>query len=200
MSDMPVTSSLATFFNGALTRVNYVTRYSGTPTLRSENIAEHSFQVAMIAATIAIDLGWDPREVLFKGLLHDIEESLTGDVIRDTKYFDDEILSAMKKVEQAKAHQIFKEWGAAGPTFRSIWEDAKDDTVPGKIVALADFLSVVIFTYHEMSLGNKEGEIKVIQNEVIKNIFKKFREDSILGQYARDIIYGIFPESEYEYE
>lgn len=192
---VPITSSLAPFFNGSITRLSYVIRYSGSPVLRRENVAEHGYWVAMIGATIALDMGHPvhvAERISLRGLLHDVEESLVGDIIRNTKYFSHEVREAMRTVEDAKADQIFEELRWPGEVFKSIWKLAKDDSFEGQVLKLADLLSVAVYCYQEMELGNDSLDIRGIVEDVCRNIMLWFPDDTDLGKYARDIIFGIF--------
>ena len=84
---------------GNLIMLKHTYRYSSVPVLVRENVAEHSFWTAILAVTIAIELQMSRQEigkVALKSLLHDIEESMTGDLIRDMKYHDDETRQAIR--------------------------------------------------------------------------------------------------------
>lgn len=196
-------SSLGPFFEGSINRMSHVTRYSGSPVLKQENVAEHSYWVAMIAATISLDLGLGQiaaGEVALRGLVHDVEESLTGDIIRDTKYDNPEILLAIKQVESVKAELIFKELRIPGRTFHQIWKSAKDASIEGQIVKLADFLSVTMYCYREQSTGNSGVDMIGILQDVCRNILGTFPKGSTLGEYARDILFGMFDWLDETYE
>ena len=67
---------------GKPSRLRHTFRYSALPVVFRENVAEHSFWTALIGITIAVELGCSHEEVgevATKALLHDIEESMTGD-------------------------------------------------------------------------------------------------------------------------
>ena len=75
-------------------RLSSVWRYSSVPVAVQENVAEHSYWVALYGAMIHRAL--DPNvgilgHVVLKSLLHDLGECVTGDVVRIFKYSTPEL-------------------------------------------------------------------------------------------------------------
>lgn len=139
---------------GDTRRLAYVRRYSAFAVLRSENVAEHSFYAAYYAFHVAnnlLDRGYivDVDVVVRKAILHDIGECVTGDIMRPFKYHSKEILDVITATERELV-----ETRLDGPTLEG-WRDAKDDTLEGRIVALADVLCVIAYCYEEAMCGNK---------------------------------------------
>ena len=66
-------------------RCKNVTRWHIVDCIKGQSLAEHSFNVAMIGAAIAIKKGVDPKPVMIAALLHDLSEVLTGDLPPTTK-------------------------------------------------------------------------------------------------------------------
>ena len=72
-------------FYGMLARMKYINRWGLMRTVDSENIAEHSLEVAIIAHALAVigntyfgkDL--DPERIAVIGMMHDTAEIITGD-------------------------------------------------------------------------------------------------------------------------
>lgn len=56
-----------------------VKRWNMVRTTRDQSVIEHSAAVAIIAARLATLLGLDPAQATYWGLLHDVDESTTGD-------------------------------------------------------------------------------------------------------------------------
>ena len=171
---------------GDLSRMRHVFRYSAQPVITRENVAEHSFWTALIAMTIAGELGHRHLfgEVAKRALLHDIEETLTGDLVRSMKYFDVDTRAAIAKVEVNFASKLFDSLGQVGRSFHEIWTLAKDKTLAGRIVGLADLLCVLSYVEHERILGNATRQLSEIDTNCRRLVQDKFANDSDLGGIA----------------
>lgn len=69
-------------------RASDVKRWGIVKTLRAQSVAEHSYQVAMIARRLCLGYGLDSDQtarVVWAALVHDLSEVLTGDVPTPTK-------------------------------------------------------------------------------------------------------------------
>lgn len=121
-------------------RMSVVTRWSVVSTLRKQSLAEHSFNVAVIAERIAIQwFGWRDKYVLYTvydyALKHDRKEAVTGDFPSYIKRFIDE-----------DAIDDFYE-----PEFGP---DPEPTKLVRQIVKIADYIDAIIFLDMEMSHGN----------------------------------------------
>lgn len=66
-------------------RASGVTRWHIVRTVRPQSLAEHTFDVVMIARAIAKIGGYDDGEIIKAALLHDLDEIVTGDIPTPTK-------------------------------------------------------------------------------------------------------------------
>lgn len=66
-------------------RASGVTRWHIVRTVRPQSLAEHTFDVTMIARAIAKIAGYDDAEITKAALLHDLDEVVTGDFPTPTK-------------------------------------------------------------------------------------------------------------------
>lgn len=66
-------------------RASGVTRWHIVRTVRPQSLAEHTFDVVMIARAIAKIAGYDDYEIIKAALLHDLDEIITGDIPTPTK-------------------------------------------------------------------------------------------------------------------
>lgn len=145
---------------GDYKRLSQVNRYSAVPVLRYENVAEHLFYVSFYSMMLARDLQARGYEVdvglaVQKALLHDFEESISGDIIRTFKYNSMEL----KNIIDETSKKVFKETlernsPRISKELFKIWLNAKDNTLEGKIVAFADLLSVISYCDEEIRKGN----------------------------------------------
>jgi 5'-deoxynucleotidase YfbR-like HD superfamily hydrolase len=66
-------------------RASGVNRWHIVRTVRDQSLAEHTFDVVMIARAIAKIAGVDDYEIIKAALLHDLDEIVTGDIPTPTK-------------------------------------------------------------------------------------------------------------------
>jgi hypothetical protein len=66
-------------------RASGVTRWHIVRTVRPQSLAEHTFDVVMIARAVAKIAGYDDYEIIKAALLHDLDEIITGDIPTPTK-------------------------------------------------------------------------------------------------------------------
>jgi len=151
---------------GYSVRLRYVNRFSTCRILNPETVAEHSFFVAYYAlllarwctAQISVHcLPLNQEKLLARALFHDIDEAVTGDVPRPFKYSDDDLKHKLDIVAAKGVKKITsKLWGESpiGHGMFEDWKDAKDDTLEGRILEFADFLSVLSYIYEEIRASN----------------------------------------------
>lgn len=177
---------------GKLRRASHVWRFSAQPMIQRENVAEHSFWTAIIAVTIAYEIESKvdqpnlAAEVALRSILHDIEETMTGDLVRSMKYFNVATRQAIAKVEDEFAAVLFNGLGETGGKMMHIWTTAKDVSLAGQVVALADLLCVLASCAQEFSFGNTHGAVVDISSDCKALIVKKFRDNETLWPIAEE--------------
>jgi len=158
---MPKRLDLFGLLVGAPIRLRYVRRFSTCRTGWPESVAEHSFYTsiyAMILAQMAEgpDHQVDMAELLQKALLHDFEEAVTGDINRPFKISHDDLKHAIDGAAFLAFDRVWvgilPDWLARHLADR--WTKAKDKSVEGRIVAFADFLSVLSYVVSEVRSSN----------------------------------------------
>lgn len=138
-----------------------VVRFSNQMRIQDESVAEHSFHVslyAMILADLEISFGnkVDVERLLRGCLLHDLEESMTGDILHGFKYSDPELLKNMRKMGADFYKKIVGNLPGDMPAkYMQTWENSKGDDMEGKIVEAADKIEALVYSIEEYSLGNK---------------------------------------------
>ena len=100
---------MANEFYALLGRMRYITRWGLMRNTFSENIQEHSHQVAVMAHALALirrDVlglpGPDPDRCAVAAMYHDATETLTGDLPTPIKYYNPDIKAADKLSAYAK--------------------------------------------------------------------------------------------------
>ena len=99
-------------FFAMMSRMKYINRWALMRNSREEDVSEHSLEVAMIAHGLAIlskerySIDVDEARVALKGIYHDANEIITGDMPTPVKYYDDDIRASYKRVENIASHTL----------------------------------------------------------------------------------------------
>lgn len=184
-------SAIREVLYGEFRRVSHVYRYSALPVLNRENVAEHSWWTAVIAMTIATEIGHAELigDVAARGILHDIEEIGTGDLVREAKYFDEKMREDFRRVERAFANRLFGKLGTyVGNQFQPIWSQAKGDDLAGQIVSLADLFCVIAYVRWERSMGNTR--LERVERDCLNLIDEKFGDNGLLLPVIAEATYA----------
>ena len=153
---------MANEFYALLGRMRYITRWGLMRNSFSENIQEHSHQVAVLAHALALIRrevlhlpGPDPEKCATAALYHDASEILTGDMPTPIKYYNPDIRNAYKAVEQVAGEKLL---GMLPPELRESYERyvLEDDEELNPIVKAADKLAAHIKCLEELKAGNTE--------------------------------------------
>ena len=153
---------MANEFYALMGRMRYITRWGLMRNTFSENIQEHSHQVAVLAHALALIRreilqleGPDPDKCAVAALYHDASEILTGDLPTPIKYYNPEIKSAYKQVERVAGERLLD---MLPPQLRQSYAKLvlEDDEVVTPVVKAADKLSAHIKCLEEQKAGNTE--------------------------------------------
>lgn len=165
-------------FFAMVNRMKYIDRWALMPNANKENIAEHSHSVAVIAHALALignrEFGknYNPERAALLALYHDTTEVITGDMPTPVKYYNDEIKSVYKDIEETAGDRLLK----------MLPDDYKQDYVPlfhksdedkqlWKLVKAADKISALVKCIEENRMGNREFDIALkSQEQKIANI------------------------------
>ena len=148
-------------FYALISRMRYITRWGLMRNTFSENIAEHSHMVAVLAHSLALirrdilGLEADPERCAAAALYHDASEILTGDLPTPIKYYNPAIKKAYKQVEQVSGEKLL---GMLPAQLRDSMAPYifENDPVSHDIVKAADKLSAHIKCIEELKAGNEE--------------------------------------------
>ena len=160
---------MANEFYALMARMRYITRWGLMRNTFSENIQEHSHQVAVLAHALALirrDIlkmeGPDPDRCAVAALYHDASETLTGDLPTPIKYHNPEIKGAYKQVEKIACQRLI----AMLP--EQLQEQyapliMESDEAVKPIVKAADKLSAYIKCIEEQKAGNADFDSAAAQ-------------------------------------
>lgn len=145
-------------------RLRFIERWSLMRNVVRENVAEHSFHVAMLAhalgsiaktvygRTVPMDL------LLPAALFHDATEVLTGDIPTPVKHYNDTILSTFRQLETLAANRLM---AMVPEPLTAIYEPLvmAELHLPADVVQLvkaADLLDAYLKCSSELQAGNRE--------------------------------------------
>ena len=148
-------------FFAMMARMKYIDRWGLMNNTRTENISEHSLEVAMLShALVSIAdtrlgeaLNADRAAVI--GLFHDAGEIITGDMPTPVKYYNPAIMTAYKEVEKVAEEKLL---AMLPEELRGLYRPllSCDDERLAVYVKAADKLSALIKCIEEVRMGNNE--------------------------------------------
>lgn len=160
---------MANEFYALLGRMRYITRWGLMRNTFSENIAEHSHQVAVLAHALALirrDIlklqTPDPDRCAVAALYHDASEILTGDLPTPIKYYNPDIKDAYKQVERIAGNRLLD---MLPRELRASYEHLvlEDEEAVLPFVKAADKLCAHIKCLEEQKAGNTEFDTAASQ-------------------------------------
>ncbi len=171
MNDTPIKSH----FYAYLSRLRWIKRWGLKRNAHEENVMEHSWEVAVIAHTLALIKNRyfsgqvDANAVAAAALYHDITEVITGDLPTPIKYHSPAILNAYKNIEHQAETELLKLLPAAlQDDFRPLIQHQQLSMEQQQIIKAADKISAYLKCQSELKAGNTEFEIAAQQ--LAKNI------------------------------
>lgn len=152
-------------FFAHLARMKLIQRWPLMRSVSTENISEHSLQVAFVAHALAViknkkfDGNLNPEHIALLGMYHDTSEVLTGDLPTPVKYYNPDIANEYKKIEAAAEQRLLsmlpEEFQEDFAPFLISGEASKEEQ---NIVKQADTICAYLKCLEELSAGNHEFE------------------------------------------
>ena len=148
-------------FFAYMARMRFIDRWALMRNSYTENIQEHSHQVAILAHALAVLRNAyfggqvDTGAVAVAALYHDASEILTGDLPTPIKYYNPDIKHAYKQIESVSCEKLL---GLLPEELRESYRPLLHESDPGvaRIVKAADKLSAYIKCVEELKAGNNE--------------------------------------------
>lgn len=146
-------------------RMNEVSRYSSVYQETNETLAEHVTDVSVMGYLILRKMqsfgeDIDAGKLLEKCLLHDVDEVLTGDVPRNTKYATIKVHEELNAVAEEAVRKIDDSLDKETSIFK-VWDEAKTGK-EGVILKAVDMLCVVKKCVTEIVLRGNLSFLKVV--------------------------------------
>ncbi len=177
-------------FFAFLSRMKYINRWGLMRNTYTENIQEHSLQVAIIAHGLAVIRNTyyngeiNPERVAILAMFHDCNEIITGDMPTPIKYFNPQISKIYKDIEDISKEKIISMLPEEmADEYYSLFFKNPDDEECWKLVKAADRIAAYIKCIEEVKAGNNEfkkaseaiwGTITEIELEEVKYFMDKF--------------------------
>lgn len=150
-------------FYAMLSRMKYINRWGLMRNTRSENISEHSLEVAYIAHALGVINneifgGNLPAERLaILGMYHDVTEIITGDMPTPVKYYSPVIRNAYSEVEHvAKDEMLSGLPEIMRKHYDKVLLETDEEEELWKYVKGADKMSALIKCIEEQQMGNQD--------------------------------------------
>lgn len=152
---------MSSFF-AFLKRMRFINRWSLMRNAETENIQEHSLEVAMVAHNLAalkneyFGGNLDINKVAVIAMYHEVSEIFTGDMPTPIKYFDPKLRSLYGEVESLAQEKMLT---TLPERLQAVYKPyiVEAETLPEwPIVKAADTLSAYMKCVNELHAGNDE--------------------------------------------
>ncbi len=178
---------LPSFFE-RLRNLSAIRRFGTLPSAHPDSVANHSFDVAVLAMMIADregDPGLSVERILRKALWHDFEETIVSDIPHPIKhrYQGGRLGQLLEEiVETVLENEAFHE--LPDDLSRRYASDAKDAKRgrEGEVVAAADAMDLVIVATREIKMGNRYFEHIF---DVGMKLCEKHRQFKLVDEFCR---------------
>jgi len=153
-------------FFAHLSRLKLINRWPLMRNVRTENVSEHSLQVAMVAHALAViknkkfNGNLNAERIALMAMYHDASEVLTGDLPTPVKYYNAQIANEYKKIEKIAQQKLVE---MLPEELQDAWLPLLDERQRSEdeeaIVKQADALCAYLKCLEELSAGNHEFQL-----------------------------------------
>ena len=150
-------------FFAVISRMKYINRWALMRNTISENISEHSLEVAFIAHALAVmrnkrfDGNVNSERCALLAMFHDTTEIITGDLPTPVKYYNKEIKTAYSEIEQNAKKQLLSYLPQdLQEEYEPLFCKTEKEAELWKLVKAADKISALIKCVEERQMGNND--------------------------------------------
>lgn len=150
-------------FFAHLSRLKLINRWPLMRNVRTENVSEHSLQVAMVAHALAVIKNsrfagnLNAERIAMMAIYHDASEVLTGDLPTPVKYYNAQIAHEYKKIEKIAQNKLIE---MLPEELRSAYlpliDEHQHSAAETAVVKQADAICAYLKCLEELSAGNNE--------------------------------------------
>ncbi len=154
-----------------------------------ESVADHSLMMSLLGLSVSIPKGIDRDKIIRMSIIHDLAESVTGDIITKESWPEGGTMTSKErlKIEKTAMRKILSNLDSStSKEIMVLWREYIDGKTPEAIFTRDLDIAEMIMQarrYHNRgnfkdSLGSfwRERNLNSIQNENIKIIVKEFIE------------------------
>lgn len=171
-------------FFAYLYRLRYIERWSLMRNVLKENVAEHTFQVALLThalctiANVVYNRNVPTEQIVTRALFHDVTEVFTGDIPTPVKHHNKEILHNFREIEDIAASRLLN---MVPDELKHVYapligehgkntEETPEQLEQKKYIKGADLLDAYLKCVTELSAGNREFSMakKQIEQSITK--------------------------------
>ncbi|MBS5737889.1 MAG: 5'-deoxynucleotidase [Clostridiales bacterium] len=148
-------------FFALLNRMKWINRWGLMKNTYSENLQEHSHQVAILAHALCVisneyfKTKLNPERAAVLATFHDVSEIITGDMPTPIKYANDDLKNNYKNIERAAANKIISLLPKELKKHYDFISDGESEK-EWPYVKAADTLSAYIKCLNEINTGNND--------------------------------------------
>ncbi len=150
-------------FFAHLSRLKLINRWPLMRNVRTENVSEHSLQVAFVAHALAIiknrkfNGNLNAERIALLAMYHDASEVITGDLPTPIKYHNPKIAYEYKKIEKVAQQKLIEMLPKElQHDFRCLLDEHYYSEEEKALVKQADALCAYLKCLEELSAGNNE--------------------------------------------
>lgn len=178
----------------SLSDLENIYRCPGKFKYQEHSVAEHSYKVTSIAQFLGLveeqagnEIDW--RSLYEKALNHDYSELFIGDIKTPVKYATPELREMLSEVEESMTHNFIEREipERFQKAYRYFLKEGKDQTIEGKILAVADKVDLLYESFGEIQKGNPENVFIEIYTEALATIYQ-FREMASAQYFLDEIL------------
>ncbi len=154
---------MANHFLAYLYRLQHIERWSLMRNASPENVAEHSFHVALIAHSLGViareiyGREIQPEQLSAYALFHDATEVFTGDIPTPVKHQNPRILANFREIEAMASERLLANVPESlRPSYAPLFARQPADPLTAKLLKAADLLDAYLKCTGELSAGNRE--------------------------------------------
>lgn len=181
-----------------VSRLSGIQRFSMLKMCHPENVLEHTGMVCIFSYIITDHLNQIKQtisigEVMRRAVTHDLDETITGDVPRPTKYFSKELRKEMTKLEMDGIDNLARRLNIATLTMdHAVAKEHKE----GAIVALADIMAAIHRVWEEAIIYNNHHFVQPAKGmqRVLDNVIQRIKEQEFFNPDQEEYLLGYYDE------
>ncbi|MEV9639624.1 HD domain-containing protein [Mammaliicoccus sciuri] len=190
----------------SLSDLEQIIRCPGKFKYQEHSVASHSFKVAKIAQFLGTveersgqEVDW--KTLYEKALNHDYAELFTGDIKTPVKYASKELKQLFSEVEEEMTRNFVEK--EIPVEYQAIYlerfKEGKDETLEGRILAIADKIDLLYESFGEIQKGNPEPLFLEIYEEALRTILL-FQDMSCVEYFMENILTDMLSEQFTEHD